>query len=130
MLVRFIKGRDLRDACRLLNLSKWPFVQLQNKFLLKNFSKLSMASVLFLGPFLLVGCSFDASIQSILSDKTPEIFQKAHTSEVTTASNQNSYSTRGYKVQTSVSYQNAKAEAITGRGYRVYTNVQGTIFKE
>lgn len=74
-------------------------------------------------------CSLEASIVD-LNDEVTSVFSKGSLSEVTAGSSQNSKTLLGRKVQASVSYQEAVAEGKTTRGYRVYTNVQGTIFKE
>ncbi|WP_347356514.1 hypothetical protein [Bdellovibrio sp.] len=78
---------------------------------------------------LLEGCSMEASIDSITKEVTA-VFSKASVTEVTSGSSQNSYTTRGYKIQASVSYQDSRPEGKTSRGNKVYTNIQGTIFKE
>lgn len=80
-------------------------------------------------PFLLGACSLEANISSLKSNLDKSFF-KTGASEITTGSSQNHYTSRGYKIQSSVSYQNSKPVAFTERGYKVYTNIQGTIFKE
>lgn len=77
--------------------------------------------------FFTAGCSLDASIES-LAAAVKEVYSKNQ--EVVPASSQNAYTTRGFKVQASVSYQDAPSEVLTGRGYKAYTNVQGNILKE
>ncbi|WP_142697777.1 hypothetical protein [Bdellovibrio sp. NC01] len=74
-------------------------------------------------------CSLDADIAS-LEKALSTSFSKPTTAEVTPASTQNSYTTRGYKVQASLSYQNTNSDGTTTRGFKVNTNVQGSIFKE
>ncbi|WP_374029952.1 hypothetical protein [Bdellovibrio bacteriovorus] len=81
------------------------------------------------GASLLGGCSFEASIQSLSSDINT-ISQKATSSEVTPASKQGVFTTKGYEVQTSVSYYSAPAEVTTAQGYTVNMNVQSTLYKE
>lgn len=78
---------------------------------------------------LIAGCSLEANILSLKTEVNKTFF-KTGASELTTGSSQNEYTTRGYKIQSSVSYQNSKPMALTGRGYKAYTNIQGTIFKE
>lgn len=130
MSVRFCKIRYLKDFCQMILSDHRITMQIQSQSVsISRMQNPKEIYFLFLLPFFFVGCSLESSIQS-LTKNSPEVFQKAQTAEVTSASSQNSYSTRGYKVQASVSYQNAKAEAVTGRGFKVYTNVQGTIFKE
>lgn len=96
-------------------------------------SSLKLLSVILFYFFMttLTGCSLEASIQS-LNQSTQNIFSKPQSADVVPASSQNSVSTqRGYSVQSSLSYQGAAAEVkTTKRGYRVYTNVQGTLLKE
>lgn len=75
-----------------------------------------------------MGCSLDASIQSLGSQKLN--LSKATGSEVISGSNQDSLTSRGFKAQVSVSYQDAKSLGVTTRGKKVSTNIQGTIFKE
>lgn len=78
----------------------------------------------------LLGCSLDVSIYSPKTTGA-DILRKAESSEVIPASSQNQYSTRGFKVQASLNYRNTRTdEVITARGFRVYTNVQRTLYKE
>lgn len=90
------------------------------------FSNLGLSLIL-ISLFLLVGCSFEASIQSLSESSS---LSQATGTEVVSGSNQNNLTSRGYKAQVSVSYQDAKSVGVTTRGNKVFTNVQGTIFKE
>lgn len=101
------------------------------RFRLNCFSCLRLGVVLTFLSFLLslAGCSFEGSIQS-LSEKDPiPMFQPTGT-EIISGSNQNSRTTRGYKAQVSVSQQGTKSFGLTTRGNKVFTNIQGTLFKE
>lgn len=101
------------------------------RFRLNCVSCLRLGVVLNFFSFLLslTGCSFEASIQSLSGkDPTPS-FQPTGT-EIVSGSNQNSRTTRGYKAQVSVSHQGAESFGFTTRGHKVFTNIQGTLFKE
>lgn len=91
---------------------------------IKSFLLVSLAAIV------LSGCSMDASIQSLSQDIEKILFQKSTSTEVTPSSSQGVYTTKGYEVQSSVSYYNAKPEAVTNKGYTVQTNIQSTLFKE
>lgn len=75
------------------------------------------------------GCSFEASIQSLSEKDSTPLFQPTGT-EIISGSNQNSRTTRGYKAQVSLSHQGAESFGFTTRGNKVFTNIQGTLFKE
>lgn len=73
-------------------------------------------------------CSLDASIQSF-SQNISDTFSKVTPAEVVPSSSQGVYTTKGYIVQSSMSYYNAKPEVLTDQGYTVQTNVQSTLFR-
>lgn len=85
--------------------------------------------VLLLVPLGIAACSMDASIQSLAQDVS-EIFGKSTPAEFVSSSSQGVYTTKGYEVQSSVSYYKAKPEVLTPQGYTVQTNVQSTLFKD
>lgn len=93
-----------------------------DEFPLKNFTILLFISLLG------IGCSLNASIQA-LNQSTTEILTSTQT-EIAPASDQNSYSLRGYEIQASVGHQGAEVETVTTRGFHVISGVQGTILKE
>lgn len=95
-----------------------------------HFSKTIYSLLLLFSFGIFSGCSMDASIQS-LSQEIEQILSRKPTSmEVTSSSSQGVYTTKGYEVQSSVSYYNVKSEVVTSKGYTVQTNIQSTLFKE
>lgn len=99
-------------------------------FRFKRVPRLRLEFVLALSSFFsIAGCSLEASIQSLSKKDPSPVFQPTGT-EITSGSNQNSRTTRGYKAQVSVSHQGAESFGFTTRGHKVFTNIQGTLFKE
>lgn len=79
-----------------------------------------------------VGCSLDATIQSL--NQTIDGFSHKTVAEVTPGSEQGSAPTTfGREAQVSVSYESyegASSKGKTTNGHTIYTNIQGSLFKE
>lgn len=79
-----------------------------------------------------VGCSLEASIES-LSQPIRELSQKT-VAEVTPGSEQDKETVLlKRKVQASISYESyegASSKGKTTQGHTIYTNIQGSLFKE
>lgn len=92
--------------------------------------KINFFLLILLSAAVLPGCSLEASLESLTQDIGQILSQKSTSTEVTPSSSQGVLTTKGYEVQSSVSYYNATPETVTNKGYTVQTNVQSTLFKE
>ncbi|NUN04802.1 MAG: hypothetical protein HUU57_03475 [Bdellovibrio sp.] len=91
------------------------------------FKTLTITLVICLGS---VGCSMDASIDTLQSAIDEVLQTKMSNKEILPASNQNVVTTDGYFVQSSVNFHSGGKKTTTLDGYRAESGVQSTLFKK